>query len=135
MKLIKNIRVMWRITFSVILSLVIVFNISSNVFHDHSHSDDEVICNESTEADACHQYLFHHKKSQECDGSHQHFSSEHEDCFACQYYQENSTLKPEHTSAPSNYYIKQYSSFVSLHHNYSFDILLCYSLRGPPEIA
>lgn len=137
MKLIKNILPMWRITLAVILNLVVVFNLCSSALHDqfHIHQSNEIACTETNEADACHQYVIHHKKSQQCDGSHKHFVLKHDDCFVCDYYQENHFLeyKPYSTTATFTASVK--FSFASINQNYSFDILLCYSLRGPPAIA
>lgn len=116
--------------FSWALCLVIAFNLSSSLVHSHDHSATESTCNEN---DACHQFIFHHQKSENCNGSHKHIQEKQDECYSCKYLKQG-------------YY--HYSQIVSINKigfalikklnqnqlNFLVTNLTHFYLRGPPNV-
>lgn len=123
--------------FSALLGLIILFNLGINASHydceDHKHNQEES-CSFANEFDACHRYIFHHEKSSSCDGSHKHFGTKSDECFACKYYKQRSdfTCFEHYSLAPLSVYKIQ---FVSTSFEDNSQDQSAYYLRGPPITA
>lgn len=113
-----------------VLCFVIVFNISStfNHSHPHTHALSESTCNE---IDACHKFIFHHQKSESCNGSHKHVQEKQEECYSCKYLKQGyenfytafSLKTPAIFEANNVFYYRDYQFIPDFTHFY---------LRGPP---
>ncbi len=137
MSLKQNIKAFFCSILSVLLGVVIVFNLSFNAFHIHSeehHHSSEQTCSDAEESDACHRFLIHNEKSAGCDGSHQHLTNKADDCFACNFFknQQQSIETDPEVCFLSQSKDRLYSNKES--GSGSTDIIYAF-LRGPPAIS